>query len=63
VDPPLEPQDGRLHSLRPNPQDEPDIAEKLPLSFRYPPTYSPELPDVVLSPKMPGVLSPKMPGV
>jgi len=36
VDPPLEPQDGRLLSLRPNPQDEPDIAKKLPLSF-FPP--------------------------
>jgi hypothetical protein len=27
VDPPLEPQNGRLHNLRPNPQDEPDIAQ------------------------------------
>jgi hypothetical protein len=36
ADPPLEPQDGRLHSLRPNPQDEPDIAQELPLPFTYP---------------------------
>jgi hypothetical protein len=33
VDPPLEPQDGRLPSLRPNPQDEPDIAKKFPLPY------------------------------
>jgi hypothetical protein len=33
VDPPLEPQDGRLHNLRPNPQDEPDNAKKVPLSL------------------------------
>jgi hypothetical protein len=38
VDPPLEPQDGRFRSLRPNPQDEPDNAKKLPLSI-YPPKY------------------------
>jgi hypothetical protein len=36
VDPPLEPQDGRLRSLRPNPQDEPDNAKKLPLNS-FPP--------------------------
>jgi hypothetical protein len=33
VDPPLEPQDGRPPSLRPNPQDEPDNAKKLLLSY------------------------------
>jgi hypothetical protein len=33
VDPPLEPQDGRLRNLRPNTQDEPDNAKKLPLSY------------------------------
>jgi hypothetical protein len=36
VDPPLEPQDGRLHSLRPNPQDEPENAKKT-VAVYYPP--------------------------